>query len=414
MWTVLQAEACVQSHAQKVALGGVEHSATRHDGGMTLPGLQIALDVLADRDMPPFDRVAMDGVAIRFADHLAGCTSFAIAATQAAGQRPLELSQSGTCIEVMTGACLPFGADTVVRYEDLQISDDRAMIQAGLTLNMRQNVHAQGSDMRAGDRVVAKGTILTPPTWAVLATVGCGSFPVTRQPKIAILGTGDELVDIATQPLPHQIRASNGYAINAACHEFGFDRTHRVLVGDQKDSLHKAFTEALESQDVLIITGAVSAGRFDCVPEVLRDLGVAEKFHKVAQRPGKPLWFGVSERGQLVFGLPGNPVSALVSCYRYVLPALFAMRGDVQCLAPRFAKLTESVDDEVFKSLAVFLPVKLHGATDGCTYATPLPLQSSGNLAALASSDGFVECPAGPPRYTSGTPLRYFSWRKNP
>lgn len=344
--------------------------------------------VRADRDSPPFDRVAMDGIAIQFNAYASGQRTFSVAGQQFAGQPQQTLNDANACLEVMTGAMLPMRTDTVIRYEDIVISDGQATITIDDVV-LGQNVHQRATDRRAGDELLSVGTLLGPSAIAVAASVGQTTLTVMALPRVALISTGDELVDVADTPLPYQIRRSNTYMLRAALASLGINATLHHIVDDEV-VLTERLAALLVENDVLILSGGVSAGKADFVPGVLAQLGVQKQFHKVEQRPGKPLWFGTAP-SKTVFALPGNPVSTVLCAYRYVLPYLRASLG----LAPaptRYAQLTAPF---VFKpALTYFLPVRLLSEPDGRTLAYPLPGSGSADFANLLAADAFMELPA--------------------
>ena len=350
--------------------------------------------VRADRDFPPFNRVAMDGIGIQFADYIAGQRLFKLVGMQRAGQPQQTLSAPNTCLEVMTGAMLPIGVDTVIRYEDIRITDGQASIVVENTpfgpIKPGQHIHPQATDRRAGDELLPIGTRMGPSELAVAASVGQTMLRVTTLPRVALISTGDELVDIADTPLPYQIRRSNTYMLQAALASLGIQATLHHIVDDeaqlQIDLLH-----LLTTNDLLILSGGVSAGKADFVPNVLARIGVQKRFHKVEQRPGKPLWFGTSASGTTVFALPGNPVSTVLCTYRYVLPYLRLSLG----LTPTPAYYALLAEPVVFDlPITYFLPVQLTPEADGRTLAHPLPGSGSADFANLLAADGFLELPA--------------------
>ncbi|MDB5243122.1 MAG: molybdenum cofactor synthesis protein [Spirosoma sp.] len=365
---------------------------------LTLPTEAVSIDdalgrvlrepVRADRDFPPFDRVAMDGIGIRFADSSFGTSSFRVVGMQRAGQPQQTLTDAGTCLEVMTGAMLPIGADTVIRYEDIRISDGLATITID-DLQPGQHVHHRATDRRAGDELLAVGTRLGPAELAVAASVGQTMLTVTTLPRVALISTGDELVGVADTPLPHQIRRSNTYMLRAALAGLGISATlHHII--DDEGLLVDSLSKLLADNDVLILIGGVSAGKADFVPDVLAGLGVKKQFHKVEQRPGKPLWFGTMP-GKTVFALPGNPVSTVLCAHRYVLPFLRASLG-LPPAPPTFARLTSPVTFS--PAITYFLPVQLTSQPDGLLLAYPLPGSGSADFANLLDASGFMELPA--------------------
>lgn len=344
--------------------------------------------VYADRDFPPFNRVAMDGIGIRFADYVAGGRAFHVAGTQFAGQPQQTLSEANTCLEVMTGAMLPAGADTVVRYEDVRISDGQATISID-DVEEGQHLHLRATDRRTGDELLPVGTQLGPPELAVAASVGQTTLTVTTLPRVALISTGDELVDVGDTPLPYQIRRSNTYMLRAALKSLVINATLHHIVDDET-ILKDRLAGLLSENDVLILSGGVSAGKADFVPDVLAQLGVQKQFHKIEQRPGKPLWFGTTPN-KAVFALPGNPVSTILCAYRYVLPYLRASMG----LAAAPIRYTQLAAPVVFKpAITYFLPVRLTSEPDGRTLAQPLPGSGSADFANLLAADAFMEFPA--------------------
>ncbi len=364
--------------------------------------------VRADRDFPPFDRVAMDGIAIRFADYEAGQRTFPVAGMQRAGQEQQPLSNAGTCLEAMTGAMLPIGADAIIRYEDVSIADGQATVLID-DLRAGQSIHFQATDRRAGDELLSVGTRLGPTDVAVAASVGRAMLQVTALPRVALISTGDELVDVAAAPLPWQIRRSNTYMLRAALTALGIGATLHHIADDEA-LLERELTTLLATYDVLILSGGVSAGKADFVPDVLTRLGVQKQFHKVAQRPGKPLWFGTvtGSEPRTVFALPGNPVSTVLCAYRYVLPYLRASLG-LEPEPERYAQLAAPVTFPA--ELTYFLPVRLTHHPDGQTLAHPVPGSGSADFANLLDADAFLELPPGPRQFSVGDAFRVWATR---
>ncbi|MEO8224581.1 MAG: molybdopterin molybdotransferase MoeA [Gammaproteobacteria bacterium] len=363
--------------------------------------------ITAERDQPPFDRVTMDGIAIRRIAVTAGLRNFQVAGTQAAGSAPVPLPDERSCVAVMTGAALPAGADTVVPVERIARDGTTATIEAGYEPVAGQFVHRRASDHTRGAPLLSPGTLLGATEMAILTVGGSDTVEVARRPAIAVISTGDELVEVG-QPLgPTQIRTSNDRAIVAALATRGFSRCSRRHLPDDRAVLYSELRALLATQDVLILTGGVSMGEFDFVPQVLQELGMELVFHKVLQRPGMPLWFGVSPTGKPVFALPGNPVSSLVCLVRYVAPALVTALGaaarpePVVCLAR---------DVRFEPDLTYFLPVTLDYTANGQCLAVPRPTNTSGNFIALGGTDGFVELPRGQADYPPGYPARFFAW----
>lgn len=359
----------------------------------------------AERDAPPFDRVAMDGIAFRFKS--GGRRRFRIAGIQAAGSPALSLGSADACFEVMTGAILPDGCDTVVPVEELRMAEGHAELHEGVHPSPGRHVHRRGSDARAGAILLEAGTRLAAPELAVAASTGLAELPVSRVPRIAVISTGDELVEPGAPILDHQVRRSNAYGLAAALKLAGFPPVTDLQLPDLEDVIRSALDTALDQHDVLVLSGGVSAGRFDHVPGVLASLEVRSHFHGIAQRPGRPMWFGTSAAGKAVFALPGNPVSVLVCLSRYVIPALGRLVG-ATARAPRPAVLAQEYRFD--KALTCFLPVSLGYDQQGRMLAEPRPTHGSGDFIALAGTDGFVELPPGPATHAAGLVVPFHLW----
>jgi molybdopterin molybdotransferase len=356
-------------------------------------GRVLAENIHADRDFPPFNRVAMDGICIRFEDFKNGQRSFPIQSTQAAGSPPQTLNV-GAAIEIMTGAVLSHDADSVIRYEDLDIKENISTIVIG-DVRFGQNVHKQGSDRNAGDNLILKDTRITATEIGILATVGKSQLKVYKQPSVAIVSTGDELVDVEQSPMPHQIRKSNVHSLKALLNGYGIS-PELIHLGDNKNEISKTVSSILANNDVILMSGAVSKGKFDFLPEVLENLGVKKHFHKVEQRPGKPFWFG-TKSNTCVFAFPGNPVSTFVCAKRFFEPWL-----KKSLKIPMFTQFAQLTDDVSFKpNLTYFLQVKLSNS-GGTILAHPTPGNGSGDLANLAVADAFLELPADRQTFEAG------------
>ena len=370
-------------------------------------GAVLRENIYAERDQPPFDRVSMDGIALDSGTVRSGTRKLRIQATQAAGDPPLTLADNGACIEVMTGAVVPAGCDSVVPVEQISISSGSAEIGGGVEVDPWQNVHRRGSDSRQGALLLSAGAELRAPEIAIAASAGMARVRVSSQPMLAVISTGNELVEPGGPILPHQVRRSNTYAIAAALRSHGFQRVADDHILDDLSELRQRLKFHLETHDVLILTGGVSMGKMDLVPRALQDLGVRAVFHKVAQRPGKPMWFGVAGSGTAVFALPGNPVSAIVCLTRFVLPALFSAMGRT---APPPEKMALGGPVNVGVPLTFFMPVRVEVDDWGRAWAVPKPTNGSGDFTALAGTDGFVELPPGPNVYPKGFVTRLHRW----
>jgi molybdopterin molybdotransferase len=373
----------------------------------SLAGAALARAVRSERDQPPFDRVTMDGIAFSSAAWRSGRRRFVIVGTQAAGHPPLALTDGAACVEAMTGAILPLGCDCVVPVERLRIENGEAVVADDVAVEPFLNVHARGLDAREGDMLLSPGTRLGAPELAVLASAGHARVEVRVEPRILVATTGDELVAPDAPIAAWQVRRSNSDALRGALQLRGYTRVADDHLPDDPAVLAERLAAHLATHDVLVLTGGVSMGRYDHVPTVLRQLGVEEVFHKVAQRPGKPLWFGIGPAGQTVFGLPGNPVSSLVCLLRYVLPALGALQGE----SPRPVEhMALGAGFKVKPPLAFFLPVHVeHSATLGAV-AMARPTRGSGDFISLLGTDGFVELPPGPRDLPVGHLAPLYRW----
>lgn len=362
-------------------------------------------DLRSQRCHPPFDRVAMDGISISFADWEAGCKSFKVAGVHGAGQEPPVLTEKDSCFEVMTGSVLPQKTDCVIPYERLSITAGVATLEDGLELTLRQNIHGLASDHEADTLLVPKGSVLKTAQISVAATEGKAEVLVSRLPKVTVLSTGDELVDVDQEVLPWQIRRSNSYSIVSALKAQGFE-AQDCHMDDDKEVIRETLTKALAESDILIMSGGVSMGKFDFIPQILEELNVTKHFHKIAQRPGKPMWFG-SQGEKTVFALPGNPVSTLVSFHRYVLPQILESLQIKEIIRPK-VRLSEDITFK--KSMVYFHPVALNFSADGALLGSPRKTNGSGDFASLCESQGFVELPADQTVFKAGKAYDFYSW----
>jgi molybdopterin molybdotransferase len=373
-------------------------------------GRVLRADLTADRDLPPYDRVTMDGFAVRSAALAAGQQTFRVEALQAAGMRAFRLgSAADAAVEVMTGTVLPDGADCVVPYEET--TREGATITVGAAASAFRAghaIHRRGTDHRAGEVILRAGTRLTGREIALAAACGHAAVTVSISPRIAVVATGDELVEVGMPVAAHQIRRSNDYALRATLIAAGYPDVSRFHLRDVPHEIGHLLSHIVAEFDLVVIVGGVSKGKFDYIPAELERQEVKKRFHGVAQRPGKPMWFGVSARHTLVFALPGNPVSCYTCLHRYVLPALAQASGVAPPSAPTPVALAEPV---IFHpKLAYFLPVKLTNGERAERLARPHPTNTSGDFASLIGTDGFVELPADPSEFPAGTLAPFWSW----
>ncbi|GAC1301045.1 MAG: molybdopterin molybdotransferase MoeA [Mucilaginibacter sp.] len=369
-------------------------------------GRVLAEDIKTDRDLPPFNRVTMDGIAIKYEAIENGISTFRIKATQAAGDEPVEIEDHTECVEIMTGAMLPSSADTVIRYEDLEL---RAGLATLVTDEVKrdQNIHPRGKDKKQHEIVAVTGQVITPALISIIASVGESEVRVKKMPRVVIVSSGDELVDVTETPSPYQIRRSNSYTIQAVLKQHNVDAA-QLHIPDDPAVIKKQLSNCLQNYDVLLLTGGVSMGRFDHIPKVLEELSVKTLFHKVQQRPGKPFWFGKHENGALVFAFPGNPVATFMCVYRYFLPWLYAVSGQLE-KPPQFAVLNKRYSFP--PKLKCFLQVKLHNNEHCQLMATPVEGNGSGDFANLADADGFLELPLERTEFKRGEVFRITDFR---
>ncbi|HEY4338249.1 MAG TPA: molybdopterin molybdotransferase MoeA [Puia sp.] len=353
-------------------------------------GRVLAETVRADRAYPPFDRASMDGYAVRYVDLEKGTRRFTIIETLLAGYAPQRPIGAGECYKIMTGAAVPASADTIIRRENaeektgrMQLPELPAEALPAATLpapadprfpwRPYQNIARKGEDLRAGEIVIDRPCVCTPPVMGLLATLGHITVKVERLPAIGLLTTGDEVVPAGDPVNAVQIRNSNRWLLESALKNAG------VLLRDwqhapDEPGLIRQRIEALSENDVLICCGGVSAGDADYVPGVLEAMGAKRLFHKVAMRPGKPVWCGLSKDGKMIFALPGNPFSCLVNMILLILPYLRACYGlptvEPLGLPMAMARKKRSPLDE-------FFPVVVHGSP---ARLTPVTLNGSGDI----------------------------------
>ncbi len=399
MTEVAEAEALILAHMPRFT--------ARHEPLGNCGGRVLAEDVRAERDQPPFDRVTMDGIAIAFSDWEAGRRSFEVLGTQAAGQEPLVVTAQGQCVEIMTGAALPDGLDTVVPIERVRRDGTAASITKDAIVNAEQFVHRRASDRPAGSVVLHAGTHLGPPEMAVLAGAGASNALVADLPRVAVVSTGDELVEPGKPIAPQQIRSTNDRAVEACLAQHRLGVVTRARLRDDANALAIALDRLDNDHDVLVLSGGISMGKFDFVPSVLTELGAKLVLQKIEQRPGRPMWFGVSARGKPIFALPGNPVSTLVCATRYIVPALRQAAG-LRGATPELVELTAPI--EASPTLTLFTPVTVSSSERATLCATPHPTNTSGDFVTLAGTDGFVELAAKRGSYPAGTIARLFRW----
>lgn len=378
-------------------------------------------DILADRDFPPFNRVSMDGIAINHRYFTYGVRDFKIEGIQPAGAPQEKMENASHCYEVMTGAVLPENTDTVIRYEDVTIETLMATVNLD-SLEKGKNIHTKGKDRLQGDLLIPQNKVITAAEIGVIATVGKSTVKVAKTPKVMIVSTGDELVEVHETPEAHQIRRSNAFSLVSLLKSLKIQAETDHII-DDKERLKDKIELHLKNYDVLLFSGAVSKGKFDYLPEVLEELGVEKLFHRVSQRPGKPFWFGHSvpsciskqdgivhtentDKGSIVFAFPGNPISTYVNCLAYFYPWYAKSTG--------FELKKETVilgEDVSFKpKLVYFLQVKIE-IKYGHLVAMPIRGNGSGDLASLTEADGFIQLPKDQTEFKKGETFSFLRYR---
>jgi molybdopterin molybdotransferase len=362
----------------------------------------LAEDVKADRDFPPFNRATKDGIAIAYEAVENGRLSFEIKDILPAGKPTIPFVDPESCIEIMTGAVVPYETDTVVMYEHIEIRDDIATLQR--IPEKGQNIHFKASDHEKGEVILTKGQMISPAELGILATVGKSRVLVKKQPRVVVISTGNELVDIDENPLPHQIRRSNGYSLYGALMEYGICPM-RLHIQDDIDLLRQKLAYLIDEMDILLLSGGVSRGKFDYVPQVLGELGVEMIFHRVAQRPGKPFWFGCNKAtSTLVFSFPGNPVSTFLNYYLYFVPWYGKIMG-LSRVTPN-VKIDRKLENH--SDLTIFKGVSLQ-INDGCLIASIAENTGSGDLVHLSAIHGFIQLEPRTEPYEKGCLVPFIS-----
>jgi molybdopterin molybdotransferase len=361
-------------------------------------GLVLAEDVASDLDMPPHDKALMDGYAVRAADLAEGRATLTVIEEVTAGRTPQLPLGAGQATRIMTGAPIPSGADAVVMIERTRLVEASRVQIEDRPPAPGQNILAQGREMRCGETVLRSGTVLRPQEFGILATVGRSSVLLHPAPEVAVLSTGDEIVDAAAVPGPGQIRNGNGPMLQAQVSRAGAMPRVLGIARDHLDSLRPLVAEGLQAS-ILVLSGGVSAGKLDLVPGVLRDAGVTAHFHKVEMKPGKPVFFG-TRGAALVFGLPGNPVSALVCFELFVRPAIRRLQGHADAGPPMIqGRLAE--DFAYRTDRPTYYPARLELGEQGWRIR-PMPWFGSPDLRSLAQAQAFVVFPPGDHRHRAG------------
>lgn len=365
-------------------------------------------DVKADRPLPPFNRVAMDGFAVKSADFVDGKATLKIVGHIQTGITSNYEIQTGQTVQIMTGAPCPDSADAVVKIENAVIKGDRVEL-TDPKIKPGGNIAPRGEDAEAGKILVKKGSLLTTTAIAICASVGLEQIEVYNKPSLRIISTGSEIIPPSQTPLPHQIRDCNSFAIRSAASGMKLDTTFIGIGEDETDVLAQMIKEGLKG-DILLLSGGVSMGEYDHIPGLLAKAGVEKILHNVLVKPGKPLWFGKAETGCYVFGLPGNPVS-VQTCFRvFVEPFIRKLSGqrnpeNVVLRLPLSETLISKTKREHF------MPGRLVRRDDG-TYVQPIIIRGSGDFANFERSQGLIRVPLADDVLEPETMVDFLPWRE--
>ena len=360
-------------------------------------------DIIADRPLPPFNRSMMDGYALRFSD-INKVDSFNVSALAAAGTKKLTLNNKiGSCVEIMTGAVVPNGADIVVPYEETEYLDNGEIrLLPDNKRDIGGAIHPIGSDHNNSEILVSAGCIIGSREIAIAATCGYSKLKISNNPSIAVVTTGDELVSVSKTPKSYQNRRSNDLSMVAALNSWGYPVKECAHLNDERVSLKASLVRLIESNDVLLVSGGISKGKKDFIPGVLDEIGLVCRFHGVAQKPGKPFGFWSNDLCS-VFALPGNPQSTLTCLHQYVLPALRAASGN-NINKKTCVDLLDTATG--IENMTTFLPVSVTAENK----ATQCPCQNSGDLVKILSSDGYIELPPKAVYYPAGSSFLFYPW----
>ena len=375
--SVTQAENIIRQHLTTAAVEIVPLSKAQ--------GRYLREDILADRPLPPFDRVMMDGIAIAHASFTSGNNRFPITGTQAAGTPALTLENADSCIEVMTGCVLPHGCDCIIPIEHIDLSENTASLHSDASPQAKQHIHSAGSDTAAGEILLSSGQVLNAAELAVAASCGATHLKVSALPRILIITTGDELVVPEATPLPHQIRRSHATALAALITGMKLGTVDNIHIADDPVALKETITEALPAHDILIFTGGISRGKYDYVAPVLTELLGSPHFHGIAQRPGKPMAFWKNPNSPLVFAHPGNPVSVMACAARYLIPSLVEILSG---RSPNPQQLPATGSFHCPSHFTGLVPCRINNGR-----IQLVPPSNSGNFLALTATDGIAQLP---------------------
>jgi len=398
MLTVTEARALVLGTARSLGTESIPLNQTL--------GRVSAEPLSADRPLPPFDRITMDGYAVRAVDltepkelKLTGCI--------AAGDKPGLVVEPGCCIQVMTGAPMPAGGDAVIEVESTEKKGTHVLFNR--PAKQHENIVPTGSEAQPGQEFFPAGQPVTAQLLAFLASIGKSELTVYRQPQVAVISTGNELVPLGRPPEAYQIRDCNSWSVFGQANELGMPVQSLGIAGDSEEELKEKITAGLATTDILLLSGGVSMGEWDLVPQVLESLGIKKGFHKVKLKPGKPVWFGTGS-GKWVFGLPGNPVSVQACFKLFVEPLILALSGHPDpepqaiCL-PLNKGIHKRTDRESYVCAQLVV-------AEGKTWVEEVRLGGSGDFSGLGFSQGMFRFDADIFDLNQGDLVWFVPWRR--
>ena len=395
------------NQASKLIKNNLRELKSRKINTMDSVGSILREDISAERNQPPFDRVTMDGIAINYSKTKIQCF-YPIQSTQFAGDKPTKLIKKNQCIEIMTGSVLPDNTNCVIPIECVEIENQIAKIKDNYIAKKWQFIHKEGTDHKIGSVVLKKGHRITPIDIALILSCGREKVLVSDIPKIRILSTGSELIPTGKKILPHQIRITNGPSMITMLKEQCFNDCEHFHLLDDRDLQKRNIKKYLNESDVLILSGGISMGKADFVEKILKELDVKCIFYKVKQRPGKPMWFGLGPKKQLVFALPGNPVSAITCCRHYVIPALRSMCGKIE-ENNEYVQMHIKITSKT--KFTHFLPVKLKNLKNETRQALPIQTNTSGDFTSLSGTHGYVELRGDQEEFKKGQNVIFHNWK---
>ncbi len=363
-------------------------------------------DIVADRPLPPFNRVAMDGYAVRSTDFSSPEIELKLKGQIQTGIQSELVVEPGEAVNVMTGAPCPAGADAVVKVENSKVSGDVVTLHED---NIRPglNIASMGEDKSRGDLLIQAGKPLSAADIAVAASVGLAEIEVYQKPRIKIISTGTEIVHPSVTPLDHQIRDCNSYSLRTMCRPYRLENEFLGIGEDDKDVLSALIQKGLDSE-ILLLSGGVSMGDYDHIPKLLSENGVKKIFHKIKVKPGKPVWFGKTDKETFVFGLPGNPVS-VQSCFRIFVEPLIKKLSGYKQAQHAFLKLPLSQDAKSKTPREHYMPGKIK-VTDSGTAVEPVQIRGSGDFSNFAESQGLFLMPGSKRVLEKGELVDFLPW----